>query len=138
MTLARDAMTGGVESIPPHGTVSRAAEIMTRSGVGALPICDVRGQLLGMITDRDIVMKVLGAGRPPATTQVSELLTGETVSIDVDQDVAEALFVMITHRVRRLPVVDEGTVVGLVSYADLARALPHPRTGDLVEALSTD
>lgn len=61
MTLVREAETGGVECIPPHGTVSRAAEIMTRTGVGALPICDVHGQLLG------------------------ELLTGHAVSIDADE-----------------------------------------------------
>lgn len=131
-------MTVNVEWLRPHDTVTQAAEAMTRSGVGALPICDNQGRLRGFITDRDIVVKILGAGRPPATTRVDALMDGPVVAIAADDDVSDAMFTMITCRVRRLPVVEGGMVIGIVSYADLARALPHPQTGDLVEALSTD
>ena len=91
-----------------------------------------------MLTDRDIVVKVLGADRDPGTTTAGELSQGEAVTIGADDDAQEILRTMTAHKVRRLPVIDGHRLVGVVAQADVARALPDPQVGDLVQALSTD
>lgn len=82
-------------------------------------------------------MKVLGAGKDPATCPAGELAQGEAVTIGADDDVREILRTMSTHKVRRLPVIDGHDLVGMVAQADVARSLPDPQVGDLLEALST-
>lgn len=89
-----------------------------------------------MITDRDIAIKVVGAGRDPQTCLVGELAQGEAVTIGADDDIDELLGTMAAHQVRRVPVIDGHSLVGIVAQADVARALPDPRVGDLVKALS--
>jgi CBS domain-containing protein len=89
-----------------------------------------------MLTDRDIVVKVLAEGRDPAMVTAGELAQGEAVTIDADDDAAEVLRTMGRHRVRRLPVVDGHDLVGIVAVADVARALPEGAVGDLIEAIS--
>ncbi|MGW0564910.1 CBS domain-containing protein [Streptomyces sp. NPDC003016] len=138
MTTAREIMTEGTECIGAEETVLAAAEKMTRLGVGALPICGTDNKLKGMLTDRDIVVKVLGAGKDPADCTAGELAQGEAVTIGADDDAEEILRTMTQHKVRRLPVVDGHDLVGMVAQADVARALPDPKTGDLLQALSTD
>ncbi|MEU9036374.1 CBS domain-containing protein [Streptomyces sp. NPDC048352] len=138
MTKAREIMTGGAECIGAEETVLEAAKKMTRMGVGALPICGTDDRLKGMLTDRDIVVKVLGAGKDPAQVKAGELAQGEAVTIGADDDAAEILRTMSEHRVRRLPVIDGHRLVGIVAQADVARALPDPQVGDLLQALSTD
>jgi CBS domain-containing protein len=138
MTTAREIMTEGAECIGENETVLDAAKKMTELGVGALPICGTDNKLKGMLTDRDIVVKVLGAGKDPADCKAGELAQGEAVTIGADDDVDEILRTMTQHKVRRLPVIDGHTLVGIVAQADVARALPEPKVGDLLEALSTD
>ncbi|MEU9056959.1 CBS domain-containing protein [Streptomyces sp. NPDC048384] len=138
MTKARDIMTGGAECIGAQETVLDAARKMKDLGVGALPICGTDNRLKGMLTDRDIVVKVLGAGKDPGTCPAGDLAQGEVVTIGADDDVNEILRTMTEHKVRRLPVIDGHDLVGMVAQADVARALPDPEVGDLVEALSTD
>jgi CBS domain-containing protein len=138
MTTAREIMSAGAECVGEDESVQTAAEKMTRLGVGALPICGNNDRLLGMLTDRDIVVKVLGAGRDPQTTKDGALRQDEAVTIGADDDAQEILRTMTTHKVRRLPVIDGHRLVGVVAQADVARALPDPQVGDLVEALSTD
>ncbi|MFF7361597.1 CBS domain-containing protein [Streptomyces sp. NPDC008125] len=111
---------------------------MTGPGVGALPICGADEKLKGMLTDRDIVTKVLGAGKDPATRTAGELAQGEAVTMGADDDAEEILRTMTTDKVRRLPVIDGHTLVGVVATADVARSLTDPQVGDLLEALSTD
>jgi CBS domain-containing protein len=112
------------------------AQILAREEVGALPICGEDNRLKGMITDRDIVVKVLAEGKDPRAVHVGELAQGEAVTIGADDDAEEIMRTMTTHRVRRLPVIDGHDLVGVVAQADVAKALPNPRTGELVEALS--
>ncbi|WP_225803177.1 CBS domain-containing protein [Streptomyces sp. NK15101] len=138
MTTAREIMTEGAECIGAEETVLEAARKMTRMGVGALPICGTDDRLKGMLTDRDIVVKVLGAGKDPAQVKAGELAQGEAVTIGADDDAGEILRTMTSHKVRRLPVIDGHRLVGMVAQADVARALPDPQVGDLLEALSTD
>ncbi|MGA4845899.1 CBS domain-containing protein [Streptomyces sp. G5(2025)] len=138
MTTARDIMTGGAECIGADESVLLAARKMAELGVGALPICGTDNKLKGMLTDRDIVVKVLGKGKDPESTTAGELAQGEAVTIGADDDTAEILRTMTTHKVRRLPVIDGHDLVGVVAQADVARHLPDPQVGDLLEALSTD
>ncbi|MEV6653724.1 CBS domain-containing protein [Streptomyces sp. NPDC051219] len=138
MTTARDIMTPGAECIGADEPVLRAAQKMTEIGVGALPICGTDDRLKGVLTDRDIVVKVLGAGKDPAQTTAGELAQGEAVTIGADDDAQEILRTMSEHKVRRLPVIDGHRLVGMVALADVARALPDSQVGDLLEALSTD
>ncbi|MEV7442582.1 CBS domain-containing protein [Streptomyces sp. NPDC091204] len=138
MTTAREIMTEGAECIGAEETVLEAAKKMTQMGVGALPICGTDDRLKGMLTDRDIVVKVLGAGKDPAQCKAGEFAQGEAVTIGADDDAAEIMRTMADHQVRRLPVIDGHRLVGIVAQADVARALPDPKVGDLLQALSVD
>ncbi|MFE7779416.1 CBS domain-containing protein [Streptomyces sp. NPDC057445] len=137
MTTAREIMTPDTTCIGADDSVLAAAKKMTELGVGALPICGTDEKLKGMLTDRDIVVKVLGEGKDPAQVKAGELAQGEAVTIGADDDAEEILRTMSRRKVRRLPVIDGHTLVGIVAQADVARALPDPNVGDLLEALST-
>ncbi|MFJ8584586.1 CBS domain-containing protein [Streptomyces sp. NPDC093595] len=137
MTTARQLMTKGVDCIGERDTVLQAAEMMTQLGVGAMPICGEDDKLKGMLTDRDIVVKVLGAGKDPATTTAGELAQGRVVYVDADDDARMVLRRMSEHKVRRLPVIENHRLVGMIAQADVARGLPDPQVGDLLQALST-
>ncbi|MFD7229176.1 CBS domain-containing protein [Streptomyces sp. NPDC059881] len=137
MTTAREIMTPDATCIGAGDSVLDAAKKLTDLGVGALPICGADERLKGMLTDRDIVVKVLGAGKDPAQVKAGDLAQGEAVTIGADDDAEEILRTMSEHKVRRLPVIDGHTLVGIVSQADVARALPDPKVGDLLQALST-
>jgi len=136
-TTAREIMTPAPEVARASDTVLDAARQMARHGVGALPICGEDGRLKGMLTDRDIVVKVLAESRNPRAIHCSELAQGEAITVGADDDVDEVFATMTEHQVRRLPVIDGHDLVGIVAQADVARALDDPSVGDLVEALST-
>lgn len=138
MTKARDIMTAGAECVRSSDTVLEAAKRMARLRVGALPICGEDDRLQGMLTDRDIVVKVLAEGKDPRAVNAGELAQGEAVTIGADDDAEEIMRTMSAHKVRRLPVIDGHDLVGIVAQADVARALTDPKVGDLLEALSTD
>ncbi|WP_185899170.1 CBS domain-containing protein [Streptomyces sp. WAC07061] len=137
MTTAREIMTPDATCVGADDSILDAAKKMTDLGVGALPICGSDQRLKGMLTDRDIVVKVLGAGKDPATCKAGEFAQGEAVTIGADDDTAEILRTMTQHKVRRLPVIDGHTLVGIVAQADVARSLPDPQVGQLLEALSS-
>lgn len=137
MTTARDIMTPGPEWIDEATSVAEAAKRMTDESYGALPVCDGEGKLRGVITDRDLVTKVLAEGRDPSSTTVGEIRgAGEVVTIGADDPVEEAIRTMKDHGVRRLPVIDGTDLVGMVSQADIARAMPDAKVGDLVGDIS--
>ncbi|WP_019876669.1 CBS domain-containing protein [Sporichthya polymorpha] len=136
MTKARDIMTPNAECIRENQTVAEAARKMAELGVGALPICGEDNRLSGMITDRDIAVKVVAAGKDPNSCLAGEFQQGEAVTIGADDSIDELMKTMGQHQVRRVPVIDGHTLVGIVAQADVARALPDQRVGDLVEALS--
>jgi CBS domain-containing protein len=138
MPTARDIMTPDPTCVRGDETALDAARRMAELGVGALPICGEDDRLRGMLTDRDIVVKVLAEGRDPGEVRAEELSQGEAVTIGADDDAGELLLTMAEHKVRRLPVIDGHTLVGVVALADVARALDDPETGLILEALSTD
>jgi len=137
MVKARDVMTQHAEVVRRDVTIEDAAAKMAALDVGALPICNEEGHLEGVVTDRDVTVKVVAAGRDPRTTTVGDISQeSEVVTIGADDTVDEALRTMKEHAVRRLPVIDGRKLVGIVSQADLAKNLPAEKTGDLVEAIS--
>ena len=135
MTTARDIMHAGATCIGEHETLTAAAQQMRDLGVGALPICGEDDRLHGMLTDRDVVTKGLAAGLDPATTTVGQLAQGNAYFVAADADIQEMLNVMEEHQVRRLPVIDEHRLVGIVSEADIARHLPEHAIVQFVKAI---
>jgi CBS domain-containing protein len=136
---ARDIMTAGVECAQAGETVADAARKLRDLGVGALPICGDDNRLKGMITDRDITVKVIAEGKDPSSVKVIDLADqSEVVTIGADDSVKEALSTMAKHQVRRLPVIDGHDLVGIVSQADIARNLDDDSIGDLVQAISQE
>lgn len=111
--------------------------MMSELDVGSLPVCGQDEKVKGMITDRDIVVKIIAANRDAADMRAGEITQG-AVTIGADGDVQDAMRTMTARKVRRLPVLDGTSLVGMVTQADLARALRDPDIGQLVEALSTD
>ena len=135
---ARDVMSSDCTCIGENDSVLDAAKRLAELDVGSLPICGADDRLKGMLTDRDIVVKVLAEGRDPSSVKAGELGVGDgnTVTIGADDPIDEALRTMIDHKVRRLPVIDDRQLVGIISQADIATNLDEERVGDLVEAIS--
>jgi CBS domain-containing protein len=135
---ARDIMSTDCTCIGENDSVLDASKRLAELNVGSLPICGEDDRLKGMLTDRDIVVKVLAQGKDPSSTHAGELGQGDakTVTIGADDPIDEALRTMIDHKVRRLPVIDGHDLVGIISQADIARNLEDDQTGDLVEAIS--
>jgi CBS domain-containing protein len=135
---AREIMTADCSCVGESDSVLDAAKRLAELNVGSLPICGDDNRLKGMLTDRDIVVKVLAAGKDPGGTRVAELSQGdgETVTIGADDSIEEALRTMADHQVRRLPVIDGQELVGIVAQADIARNYDEEKVGDLVEAIS--
>lgn len=135
---ARDVMSGGAECVGENDTIADAARRLAELDVGAMPICGEDDRLKGMLTDRDIVVKVIAKGRDPGSTRAGEVADqAEVVTIGADDSVDEALHTMTDHKVRRLPVIDGHRLIGVVSQADLAKGLDSSQVGDLVEAISS-
>jgi CBS domain-containing protein len=135
MTTARDIMTKGVDYADGSTTVLEVAKKLASEDYGSMPICD-GDKLKGMVTDRDLVVKVLAQGKDPATTKVIDLIQGEVVTIGADDSVEEAAKTMAKHQVRRLPVIDGHKLVGMVAQADLAMTDKDRLAGDTVEQIS--
>ncbi|CCF63670.1 Conserved protein of unknown function, putative CBS domains [Nocardia cyriacigeorgica GUH-2] len=109
---------------------------MRQLDVGALPICDGEGRPVGIVTDRDIIIKVIALGENPKTTTAGELAQGdELLTVDAAADIGDALSLMEQHQIRRLPVTNQGKLVGIITEADLARRLPEQTVGEFVEAV---
>lgn len=117
----KDCMTKQVISVGAGEPVSVAARLMARYNLGALPVRGRDGQLEGMLTDRDIVLRCIAAERSPKAVRVREVMTRSVAAAAPDTDAAAAAGIMAARQVRRLPVTEEGRVVGMVSLADLSR-----------------
>jgi CBS domain-containing protein len=138
MTTAREIMTPDATFAPENATAADAARMMADDDIGALPVCNADGRLSGVITDRDLALKIVAEGRDPDAVRLSELLDGgQVVTIGADDTAEEVIRTMKDHAVRRLPVIDGNALVGMVSQADIARAMPDAKIGDLVDAISS-
>jgi CBS domain-containing protein len=135
MTTARDIMHAGAACIQENETLQDAARKMRELDVGALPICGPDDRLHGIITDRDIVVKCLARGKDPRTMTAGQLEQGKPITVDAGAEADQVLQAMEEHRIRRLPVIDDHRLVGMISEADLARHLPEDRVGHFVEVV---
>ncbi|HLL07511.1 MAG TPA: CBS domain-containing protein [Nocardioidaceae bacterium] len=136
MTTARDLMTEGAECVQAGETLVDAARKMRDLDVGALPICGEDDRLKGVLTDRDIVVRCIADGKNPADVKAGDMGQGKPVTIGADDSAEEALQTMSDHQVRRLPVIDGHRLVGMLSQADVARALPNAQVGEMLEDVS--
>ena len=134
---AREVMTGDAKCVSEGSSVRDAAKKMASLEVGALPICGDDDRLKGMLTDRDIVIKVLAEGSDPDSVTAGELGQGKPVTIGADDTVDEAIETMKQHAIRRLPVIDDHRLVGIISQADVAAAAENEEVGGMVESIST-
>jgi len=116
-----DIMSDKVVSIEQNEPVSAAAKLLKRCNIGALPVCDGNRRLRGMLTDRDIVLRCVAQDADPRETPVSEIMSRGIQTIGPLEDTAKAAELMSGDQVRRLPVIDGGRLVGMVTLCDLAR-----------------
>jgi CBS domain-containing protein len=135
MTTAKDIMHTGAAWIPEGVMLDRAAQLMRELDVGALPISDDNERLCGILTDRDIVVRCVALGRDPARVTAGELAQGTPRWIDADADVSSVLREMVDHRIRRLPVIEDKRLVGMISESDLAEHLTEEQIGAWAEKI---
>jgi CBS domain-containing protein len=132
----RELMTEGPRTATAEDNVATVARWMRDEDAGALPVVE-GGRLIGMLTDRDVVVRVVAEGRDPASTRVGEVASRRLVTVDPQQDADEALRLMAQHQVRRLPVVEEdGKLVGMIAQADMAREADPASVGEAVDRIS--
>ena len=133
----RDLMTAHVIKVAPEETVEVAARTLTQHNIGILPVCDHRGKLCGLVTDRDLVTRWSAANRLPANTPVGDVMTLQVTAADPDMEADVVAGIMGRQQVRRLPVVENGRLCGIVSIADLARQKQSIQTAaDALERIS--
>lgn len=135
MTTAKEIMHTGVTWIPAHETLDRAAQLMREHKVGALPISAEGDQdrMIGILTDRDIVVDCVAMGKDPSKVTAGDLAQGTPRWIDAGAEVEDVLHEMQDHRIRRLPVVENKRLIGMISEADLAQHLSDDQIAGWVE-----
>lgn len=134
MTTAKDIMHPGAHWITKSDTLLHAAQLMRQLGVGALPVGDETrdDRLCGIITDRDIVMKCVAEGRDASECKASDLIEGTPRWIAADADIDDVLHEMDSHHIRRLPVIEDKRMVGMISEAEVAKNLPGDQVAEFV------
>ncbi|APE32646.1 CBS domain-containing protein [Nocardia mangyaensis] len=135
MTTARDIMKPGAQWITRGDTVATAATAMAELGVGSLVVADDDERMCGIITDRDIVVKCIALGLSPETTTAAQLCESTPRWVSADADVEDVLDQMESHRIKRMPVIENKRLVGMISEADLARHLDDNQLGEFVTAI---
>ena len=116
----RDVMTNPVVRISPEETVSVAARTLAHYNIGSLPVCGADGRVCGVVTDRDLVTRCIAAGQDPRRTTVRQVMTGSVVAVQPDMDTTAAAALMGREQIRRLPVLENGRLCGMLSLGDLA------------------
>ncbi len=117
-----ELMNKSVVSVPPEETASLAARLLQRHNIGALPVCGEDGRLKGIVTDRDIVTRCIAVEDEPGETQVKDIMSRSVMTARPNEDIREAVSRMAEKQIRRLPVVQEGKLVGMLSLGDIAKA----------------
>ena len=132
----REAMTASPRTVSPSTTAVEAARVMDEEDVGSLPVVEQDDALVGIVTDRDIALRVVAAARDPQTTTVGDICTKELSYAYPDEPLDEALEQMAYRQIRRLPVVDDDRLVGILAQADVAHEVKDKKAGQLVEEIS--
>ena len=136
MATARDIMHPGAECVPENETLDRAAQMMRDMQVGSLPICGNDNRLKGIITDRDIVVKCVASGKDPAEVTAGELAEGTPVWVEATATEDEVISVMEKNKIRRVPVMHNKELIGMISEADLAQHLSEEKLAHFVTAIT--
>jgi CBS domain-containing protein len=131
----KDAMSPDVKTATPSLSLADAAKLMKQEDVGSVPVVDGE-RLIGMLTDRDIVVRGIADGSDPHAVTAGDIASRDIVTVRPDDDLDEALRLMAQHQVRRLPVVDDGHLVGVLAQADVAQEAKEKAVGQLVEEIS--
>lgn len=131
----RDAMTPDPRTTRPTESLADAAQIMKTEDVGAVPVVD-DGQLVGMLTDRDIAIRAVAEGLDGQNVNVGDVASRDPISVEAEQDLDEALRLMAQHQVRRLPVVEDGRLVDILAQADVALEAKEKQAGEVLEEIS--
>ncbi|AQP48393.1 hypothetical protein BW730_13655 [Tessaracoccus aquimaris] len=137
MTTAKDLMTSPAETLAPDATLADAARALANLGIGSMPVAD-GDTIVGVVTDRDIVVSGIAAGLDVNTATVADIATTDVVTVGVDDSAEAVAAALAEHQIRRVPVVDGGILVGVISQADVARDLDAADTGEVVKEISKD
>ena len=136
-TKIAEVMTQRPRAVTAKMTVREAARLMDEEDVGSLPVVDEGEQLIGILTDRDVAVRVVGRGLDAETATVGDVASRDVVALTPDHDLDDALRLMAKEQVRRVPVVaNESQLVGMLAQADVAKVGKEKETGELVEAIS--
>jgi CBS domain-containing protein len=135
MGQIREVMTAQPKSCSRDASVREVAKLMAKEDVGPIPVVD-GDRLVGLVTDRDVVLRVVAEGRDPESTTVGEIASSDIVTVSPDEDLDRALKLLAQHQVRRLPVVENERLVGIVAQAVIARMGKDEKTGQIVEEIS--
>jgi CBS domain-containing protein len=135
VTQIQDVMSQNPSTCESSASVADAARVMASQEVGPIPVVE-SGRLVGVVTDRDLVVLVLAEGRDPQSTTVGEVASTDLVTVSPEAGLDEALALLARHQVRRLPVVEGEQLVGIVAQADVAREAKDQATGEVVEEIS--
>ena len=131
----RELMTGNPSSVESNATLGQVATLMKQEDCGSIPVVD-GARLVGIVTDRDIVIRAVAAGKDPKTLRVSEVMSANPVTVGPDDDIKQAEKVMADRQIRRLPVVEKGALVGILVTAQIARAENERATGETLKEIS--
>ena len=135
----REIMTREVVRINPEESVAVAARTLTHYNIGMLPVCDTRGRVCGLVTDRDLVTRCVASGKNPSATPVRDVMTKNVIWAESGMDVAVAAHLMGSQQIRRLPVIENGKLCGMVSLADMAnREESTVDAGDALAGISSN
>jgi CBS domain-containing protein len=115
----KDIMTKNVAYINPDSTIVEAAQLMQKHNVGSIPVCDKSG-VIGIVTDRDIIVRNIAHGKNPQSTPVRDVMTGQITTASPDMEVEDVTRMMSERKIRRVPVVENNMIVGMVSLGDIA------------------
>lgn len=133
-----DVMTGRPRAVTPQTPLTEVAELMEAEDVGSIPVVE-DDRLVGIVTDRDIVVRAIAKGKDPKGMPASAIFSREVVTVSPDDDLSDALELMARHQVRRVAVTDENErLVGVVSQADVAREAKEKETGEVVQSISRE
>jgi CBS domain-containing protein len=115
----RDIMTKDVAYINPDSTVVEAAQMMQKHNVGSIPVCDQTG-VIGIVTDRDIIVRNIAHGKNPQSTPIRDVMTGQVTTASPDMEVNDVTKMMADNKIRRIPVVEKNMIVGMIALGDVA------------------
>jgi len=137
-TTIGQIMSKEIVSVKPEESLGSAALLMKEHSVGSLPIVDEEKRLKGIMTDRDIVIRCVAKRKNPEAVSAGEIMTNRIVYVSAEQPVSEAVSMMATEQIRRLPVLEDGKIVGMISFADIARRDASPEVAEAISEISSE